>query len=188
MKFAQIIQSKLILSTDQLNKIYSFTTLSTLYNYIKSLPENQKVKVEQIYIEFITNPYTGVPISGPSNPIGCKLVVYKPNNYQYAQQGAVMSSVRNLKLNVTTIEKNLDTFNYNSAGRRQSSADQYLGTSTTIPFILKNKAPPCLPQTYLGQFQNPKTCFKNQNSYMNKALNSSNFGTTAPTYFDAVYV
>jgi hypothetical protein len=182
------MKNKAILSLDQINEIYAFTTLSSLYNFIKSLPQDVKAEVELIYIQFITNPYVGVPISGPSNPIGCKLVVYKPNNYQFAQQGAVMSSVRNLKLNVTTIEKNLNSFNYNSTGRRQTNADQYLGTSTTIPFILKNKAPPCLPQTYLGQFQNPKTCFKNQNSYMNKAYNSSNFGPTPPTYYDALYV
>jgi hypothetical protein len=33
-------------------------------------------------------------------------VEYKPNNPQFAQQGAVSSSTRILKLNVTTIEKN----------------------------------------------------------------------------------
>ena len=38
---------------------------------------------------------------------GCKLVVYKPNNPQFAQQGGVTSSTRTLKLNVTTIDKNI---------------------------------------------------------------------------------
>ena len=188
LKFAQIINSQSILSSDQISMIYSLKTLSDLYYYIKSLPETQKIVVEKIYNQFITNPYIGVPITGPSNPVGCKLVVYKPNNYQFAQQGAVMSSTRNLKLNVTTIEKNLATFNYNHYGKKQSYTDQIVGTSTTIPFILKNKSPPCLQQTYLGQFQNPKTCFKNQNDYMNKAYNSSGFGPTAPTYYDALYV
>ena len=37
----------------------------------------------------------------------CKSVVYKPNNYKYAKQGAVTSGDRILKLNVETINKNL---------------------------------------------------------------------------------
>lgn len=37
---------------------------------------------------------------------GCKMVVYKPNNYQYAQQGAVSNSARLLRLNMNTIDKN----------------------------------------------------------------------------------
>jgi hypothetical protein len=187
-RFAQIIGNQSILSSEQINQINSYTTLSSLYQFIKSLPVEQKEQVEKIYIQFVTNPYIGIPITGPTNPIGCKLVVYKPNNSQYAKQGAVMSSVKNLKLNVTTIEKNLATFNYRNSGRKQGYTDQMVGNSTTIPFILKNKAPPCLQQTYLGKFQNPKTCFKNQNDYMNKYYNSSNFGTTAPTYYDSVYV
>ena len=36
---------------------------------------------------------------------GCKPVVYKPNNYKYAQQGAVSSSTRLLRLNVETINR-----------------------------------------------------------------------------------
>jgi hypothetical protein len=44
-------------------------------------------------------------LNGASN--GCKVVVYKPNNYQYAQQGAVSSSARMLRLNVNTINTNL---------------------------------------------------------------------------------
>jgi hypothetical protein len=46
----------------------------------------------------------------PDSPHNCKLVVYKPNNPQYAQQGAVSSSTRLLKLNVTTIETNAASF------------------------------------------------------------------------------
>ena len=41
-----------------------------------------------------------------TNTTGCKNVVYKPSNYQYATQGAVSSSNRMLKLNVDTINKN----------------------------------------------------------------------------------
>ena len=187
LKFVYIMNNNYrgTLTIDQLTTISNFTQLSELYDYIKNLPEEQRINVEKIYIQFITNPYIGIPLTGVSNPYGCKLVVYKPNNSQFAQQGAVSSSTRNLKLNVTTIEKNLDSFNYNSKGRRQGYTDQ-LGSSTTIPFILKNKVPPCLQQTYLMRFQNPKTCFKNQNSNFDKNLSMA--GPTPPTYYDAVYV
>ena len=42
----------------------------------------------------------------PSNPLGCERVQYHPNNYKYAQQGAVSSSDRMLRLNVETIDTN----------------------------------------------------------------------------------
>ena len=42
----------------------------------------------------------------PSNPRGCETVKYKPNNYKYAQQCAVSSSDRLLRLNVETIDTN----------------------------------------------------------------------------------
>lgn len=174
LKFVYIMNNNFngALTIEQLTTISNFTNLNELYDYIKNLPEDQRKGVEKIYIQFITNPYIGLPLTGPSNPFGCKLVVYKPNNSQFAKQGAVSSSTRNLKLNVTTIEKNLDSFNYNSKGRRQGFTDQ-LGNSTTIPFILKNKSPPCLQQTYLMRFQNPKTCFRNQNSNFDKNLDYS---------------
>jgi hypothetical protein len=151
------------------------TTLASLLNFIKSLPQNEKIIVEETYITFVNNPYIGVPLSGPSNPLGCKLVVYKPNNYQFAQQGPVLSSVRTLKLNVTTIEKNLNSFTYKY---RNTIENPLLRNSNTVPFILKNKSAPCLQQTYLARFQNPKTCFKNQNDYMDKYLDQSSFTST----------
>jgi hypothetical protein len=42
----------------------------------------------------------------PNTPHGCKLVVYKPNNPQFATEGGVDSSTRTFKLAVTTIETN----------------------------------------------------------------------------------
>jgi hypothetical protein len=43
----------------------------------------------------------------PSNPLKCKIVQYKPNNYKYAKQGAVSSSDRLLRLSVETSNQNL---------------------------------------------------------------------------------
>ena len=134
----------IIASSDAAKLIYKqITTFKLLVNFIQNLPEPNKTSAIIVYDSFVLNPYTGVPITGPSNPQGCKLVVYKPNNYQFAQQGAVSSSTLNLKLNVTTIEKNL----------------AHLPKSN----ILKNKAPVCQAGTYIGTFQNPRMCHQKTN-------------------------
>jgi len=95
--------------------------LTVLFTYLKTLPEETRDAALSIFIAFINNPYYGVPFSGPNNPIGCKLTIYKPNNPQYAQQGAVDSSTRMLKLNVTTIEKNAASYYKNSKFKNKSS-------------------------------------------------------------------
>ena len=134
----------IIASSDAAKLIYKqITTFKLLVNFIQNLPEPNKTSAIIVYDSFVLNPYTGVPLTGPSNPQGCKLVVYKPNNYQFAQQGAVSSSTLNLKLNVTTIEKNL----------------AHLPKSN----ILKNKAPVCQAGNYIGTFQNPRMCHQKTN-------------------------
>jgi hypothetical protein len=189
-RFITILKNQSTLSSEELSILDSsnLTTIKGLYEFLSSLPTDTKEVAIDLFSQFIDNPYIGVPISGPSNPIGCKLVVYKPNNSQYAQQGAVSSSTRMLKLNVTTIEKNLVSFNERNSGRKLGYTDVAVGNSRTIPFILKNKVPPCQAQTYATQFQNPKTCLKGQNDYMNKLLNMANYGPTPPSYYDSVYV
>jgi hypothetical protein len=104
-------------------------------------------------------------ISGPLNPTGCQLTVYKPNNYQYAQQGAVSSSTRNLKLNVSTISTNSASINnYNNTGPQLVSANQlYAGDDPVTKNLLKNKAPGCntpwpLNFSQSGAFQNKRFC------------------------------
>ena len=88
-------------------------------NWLNGLPENQKVPAITVFTDFIRNPHWGMPLAGPSNQTGCQLVVYKPNNYQFAKQGAVDSSTRNLKLNVDTISTNAASIqNYNNADPR----------------------------------------------------------------------
>ena len=69
------------------------------------------------------------PINGSSG--GCKVVIYKPNNYQYAQQGAVSSSARMLRLNVNTIDKN------------RADIKNPLNN-----ILYKNKTPSCDPSLY----------------------------------------
>jgi hypothetical protein len=134
----------IIASNDAAKLIYmQITTFKILITFIKNLPEPNKSSAIIVYDAFVLNPYTGVPITGPTDLLGCKLVVYKPNNYQFAQQGAVSSSTLNLKLNVTTIEKNLAHLPKN--------------------IILKNKAPACQAGNYIGTFQNPRMCHQKTN-------------------------
>ena len=70
----------------------------------------------------------------------CTAVVYKPNNYQFAKQGAVDSSTRLLKLNVDTITKCAFTQKNN---------------------MLKSKVPACNNPPVL-RFQNKQACRSSQ--------------------------
>jgi len=156
-KVIEIMNKQNILSPDEIKNVKSlvYNTIKTLedfYQYLNNLPQPTKDLALATFVAFISNPYIGVPFSGPSNPLGCKLVVYKPNNPQFAQQGAVESSTRTLKLNVDTINCNLQTFNEPGT------------CNITTPFILKSKYEPCKPQ-YFTKNGNPKTCFKNRNDY-----------------------
>jgi hypothetical protein len=128
--------------------------------WLNGLPDSQKTAAIKIFTAFVDNPYWGMPLSGPSNPTGCQLVVYKPNNYQYAKQGAVDSSTRNLKLNVDTISTNAASINnYNNTGSQLVNANQlYAGVSPNISNLYKNKAPNCNSPTVF-QFQNKKLCY-----------------------------
>jgi hypothetical protein len=141
-------------------------SIQGFFNWLNGLPDLQKVPALQVFTDFISNPYWGMPLSGPSNQTGCQLVVYKPNNYQYAKQGAVDSSTRNLKLNVDTISTNAASIqNYNNTGPLLVTANQiYRGDSNNNINMEKNKAPTCntpwplnFPQS--RQFQNKKFCY-----------------------------
>ena len=81
----------------------------------------------------------------PTNQSGCRLTVYKPNNHQYAQQGAVSSSTRMLKLNVSTISTNAASIqNYNNTGNNLITANQiYAGDTNNKMNLLKNKSATC---------------------------------------------
>jgi hypothetical protein len=163
-KLLHLLLTKGILTQSQVTN-YKATknanNFDSLLTYINSLPSNIKINALGEFEAFINNPYWGVPFAGPSNPNGCKLTVYKPNNYQYAQQGAVSSSTRLLKLNVDTISTNAASIqNYNNLGSQLVSANQlYRGDSNNTMNLLKNKAnlncqnPPKRP------YQNKKACY-----------------------------
>ena len=156
-------------------------SIQGFFNWLNGLPTNQSVPALKVFTDFISNPYWGMPLSGPSNPAGCQLVVYKPNNYQYAKQGAVDSSTRNLKLNVDTISTNAASIqNYNNTGPLLINANEiYAGNDPNIINLLKNKAPTCntpwpLNLSQSGRFQNKKLCyFKTLPQYQNPASQPS---------------
>jgi hypothetical protein len=142
-KLLSILLNQSIITQQQYDdfNLLGNTNFNDLFNYLNGLPEENKVPALNAFVAFIDNPYYGVPFSGPSNPVGCKLVVYKPNNPQYAKQGAVSSSTRLLKLNVDTITTNAASFNKQT--------------------ILKNKAPQCNSPPII-RFQNKKACYLTQ--------------------------
>lgn len=150
-----------ILTQGEINTFNSLNinTISGFFTWLNSLPEPQKATALNIFTQFINNPYTGMPLSGPANSTGCQLTVYKPNNYQYAKQGAVDSSTRNLKLNVDTISTNAASIqNYNNTGQFLVSANElYAGNDNNMMNLYKNKAPTC-KASIMKHHQNKKIC------------------------------
>lgn len=112
-----------------------------------------------------TDPLAGT-LNGPNNPKGCKLVVYKPSNPQFAVEGGVSSSTRTLKLTVDTISTNLSSLRK----LKGSGAVNNYGGQPFVPFVYKAKVPPCNPAVYTKN-GNPKTCVRNRAlDYMYKAV------------------
>ena len=117
-------------ASTKLKKNYYITTNDYLYNRCQTfeqkqfnylslgnaatkpgapLSQNNKYKGNcnpNLEIEYAESLLLGTPPLTPSNPRGCETVQYKPNNYKYAQQGAVSSSDRILRLNVESIDTN----------------------------------------------------------------------------------
>ena len=152
--------NKNIVTQEQVDNFYTLNINSVqgFFTWINTLSEPQKTLALAVFTDFISNPYWGMPLAGPSNPVGCQLVVYKPNNYQYAKQGAVDSSTRILKLQVDTISTNAASLhNYNNTGPQLVTANE-LYAGNPINNIYKNKAPLCNSPTVF-QFQNKKLCY-----------------------------
>lgn len=156
-------------------------TIQEFAVFLQTLHSGQTVKAVQLFTNFLSNPYSGMSLSGPSNPRGCKLVVYKPSNTQFACEGGVMSSARTLKLAITTVEKNVANQNrYKRMGITNSSLNP--GQQPFTPLIYKNKVQKCMAQDYAWRFNgNPRSCteFRSTLSILNK--NMSNNLSPGPT-------
>ena len=74
------------------------------------------------------------------------LTIYKPNNAQFAVQGAVSSGARIDRLKYNTITTNGGSF-YTAWGAAGANAGRYQGTSDG-PYFLKNKFYKCEPAQY----------------------------------------
>lgn len=159
----QILNNDGLFSSQDVTNFYNLqiTTIQQFVGFISNLQSGQSQQAAYVFSNFINNPYYGMGLTGPSNPNGCKLVVYKPSNPQFAVQGAVSSSARTLKLGVTTIETNVN----NSNAYRGSPSTLNIGNpgqQPFVPFIYKSKVQKCspaLPIIFRQVSYNPKTCF-----------------------------
>ena len=153
-KMLSIMDTEGILTPEEIAAFEALNdyTFDSLFNYLQGLNNEAAIA---FFIDFINNPYYGVPFAGPNNPVGCKLVVYKPNNPQFAKQGSVSSRTRMLKLNVDTIQTNAASLNRNNVNLANSVNNTVTPENTTI---FKNKAPTCNNPPII-RFQNKKACY-----------------------------
>jgi hypothetical protein len=159
----QILNNNGMFSNDDITNFYNLkiATLQQFVWFISTLKSGKTIQAAYLFKNFITNPYIGMSLSGPSNPNACKLAVYKPNNPQFAVQGAVSSSARTLKLTVATIRTAV-------SDTRAGSNNIILnfGKPGNVPYIYKSKVQKCTPALPLifrglgvhSPLYNPKTC------------------------------
>lgn len=147
-----LIKSQRLLTEKDIQNFHEHPvdTLFKMNNFLSNIEGNIE-QCYKIFFNYINNPYVGCFIQGPSNPKGCKAVVYKPSNPQFAVEGGVSSGTRLLKL--TT-----DTINTNIASIRRLSGSSYLSESGYNPFIYKNKYTTCgnSNSTYMRLNRNSK--------------------------------
>jgi hypothetical protein len=146
-------------------------TFADFNKFLSALSSGNSAKAIAIFERVLSNPYLGMRLSGPSNPRGCKLVVYKPSNPQFANQGGVMASARTLKLAVTTIEKNICGNTNGQSNLSNTNAYINAGSNPINSSIYKSKTPACNPANFTKN-GNPKTCtsFINSLDYQNRLV------------------
>lgn len=86
------------------------------------------------------------PIGATTQTSVAGQTIYKPNNAQYAKQGAVDSSDRIARLKLNTVNKNAVSYETIFG----SSASRYLGMAST-PYFVKSKYQACVPMGLSGQ-------------------------------------
>jgi hypothetical protein len=159
----QILNNNGMFSNDDITNFYNLkiATLQQFVWFISTLKSGKTVQAAYLFKNFITNPYIGMSLSGPSNPNACKLAVYKPSNPQFAVQGAVSSSARTLKLTVATIRT--------AVGDTRAGSNNIIlnfGKPGNVPYIYKSKVQKCTPALPLifrglgvhSPLYNPATC------------------------------
>ena len=147
-----------------LNKKYYSDTKGYLLSRCQTY--DQKLSTNPIPGNSYINSTTKQPIPASDSPTGSQVyytencskkcttnnsrvtTIYKPNNQQYSQQGAVSSSSRLDRLKYNTITKNGKSFK-TAWGQQGANAGRYHGTSDA-PYFLKSKNQVCVPQHLNG--------------------------------------
>lgn len=181
----QILNNDGLFSNEDITNFYNFkiSTIQQFVGFISNLKSGQSQQAAYVFSNFINNPYYGMGLTGPSNPTGCKLVVYKPSNPQFAVQGGVSSSTRTYKLGLTTVEKNVNNSNA-LRGSTSTMSVANVGGEPFTPFIYKSKVQACnpaLPVMFRQVSYNPKTCFRNSDDYMTKEAQYIGISSAGPT-------
>ena len=171
-EFLNLLVADGIITTTQMNEFYQtgINTIQGFFNWLLILPEPQRDQATTLFKNTIKNPNSPLYSLFSSNLLGCQLTVYKPNNYQYAKEGAVSSSTRLLKLNVNTISTNAASINNNNNLGNQlvTAANQiYTGDANNYTNLLKLKTPECntprpLNFSQSGTYQNKRYCQTSQ--------------------------
>jgi hypothetical protein len=103
LNFITMVSSSLLensqITTTQYDQLIESTNIYTFFNSMKQFVN------EELYNNIVYN-FDNISRETLTNLKGCSQVYYKPNNPQFANQGAVSSSTRLLKLNVDTITTN----------------------------------------------------------------------------------
>ena len=98
--------------------------------------------------------YNNNPLNIPQNNY-CS-TIYKPNNPQFARQGAVSGSTRLQKLKSDTITSN--GFSYYSAyGATMANAGNFQGTNESNNYFVKNRNFPLSQYTTLSKYRQNHT-------------------------------
>jgi len=150
-------EKKAILRTQSANTNLKKTYFTTHHQYMQNRCNTFKQKSFN-YPSTNNNLPPNVYLANCSSNCSCRQLIYKPNNTQFAQQGAVTSSTHILKQQVNAIQKNLNSFDYIN-GQKITSADIYQGNNSNIPFIYKNKSTACNNPPII-RFQNKNACKK----------------------------
>ena len=81
--------------------------------------------------------------------------IYKPNNTQFAQQGAVSGSTRLQKLKADTITSNGFSF-YSAYGATMANAGNFQGTNPSNNYYVKNRNYPLDGYIHLNKYRENK--------------------------------
>lgn len=133
----------------------NFKTIPALISFIGSTFDTNRSKIlgDYIFYTIDSNQTLSELIEGPTNSSVCGKVIYKPKNYQFATESAVLSSTQILKKNVDTINTN-NAINKKLVGIQNAEIIANKGGLTRSPFFLGAKSK-------YGSTSSKYTCGKN---------------------------